>query len=109
MAQGGLRLRCVEPRCPICRQESVRVQVNQLLDWRGVPTTLGQRRSHKVTYADILRELEPLNEGRDPSDRITYDSLWNHAKRHYEIDGIATHLSSRMKRELTQALRRRRS
>jgi hypothetical protein len=33
-----------------------------------------------VTYADILRDLEPLNKGRDDNDRITYDSLWVHAK-----------------------------
>jgi hypothetical protein len=97
-----------EPRCRICRHESVRVRVNQLLDWRGVPTTVGQRRCHKVTYTDILRQLEPLNEGRDESDRITYDSLWNHAKRHYEIDGIATYWNSRMTKELRQALKRQR-
>ena len=40
-----------------------------------------------ITYADILRDLEPLNEGRDKRDRITYDSLWIHAKRHYDLAG----------------------
>jgi hypothetical protein len=83
----------------------VRVVVNQLLDWRGVPTTSGRRRSHRVTYADILRELEGLNEDRDEKDRITYNSLWIHAKRHYDIAGVAAHWNARMGKELRKALR----
>ena len=69
-----------EPRCQICRDESVRVLVNKLLDWHGAPIILGRGKTHLVTYADILRDLEPLNKGRDNRDRITYDSLWIHAK-----------------------------
>jgi hypothetical protein len=65
-----------EPRCRICRDESVRVLVNKLLDWQGAPIILGRGKTHLVTYADILRDLEPLNKGRDKRDRITYDSLW---------------------------------
>lgn len=65
-----------EPRCRICRDEAVRVLVNQLLDWHGAPIILGGGKTHAVTYADILRDLEPLNEGRDKRNRITYDSLW---------------------------------
>ena len=68
-----------EPRCRICRDETVRVVVNGLLDWRGVPVILGSGQAHLVTYADILRDLEPLNEGRDKRDRITYDSFGIHA------------------------------
>ena len=64
-----------EPRCRICRHESVRIQVNKLLDWHGVPVFLEDGKTHRTTYADILRVLEPLNEGRDKRDRITYDSL----------------------------------
>ena len=37
----------------------------------GAPITLGRGTTHVVTYADILRDLEPLNRGRDKKDRIT--------------------------------------
>jgi hypothetical protein len=94
-----------EPRCRICRDETVRILVNQLLDWRGVPIRLGRGKTHLVTCADILRDLEPLNEGRDRRDRITYDSLWIHAKRHYDLAGIAAYWSTRVHKELRNALR----
>ena len=93
-----------EPRCRICRDETVRVLVNELLDWRGVPLIRGHCKPHTVNYADILRDLEPLNEGRDKSDRITYDSLWIHAKRHYDLAGIAAYWRARMHKELMNAL-----
>src|SRR6476661_7152488 len=80
-----------EPRCRICRDESVRSLVNELLDWRGVPIILGRGKTLLVTYADILRDLAPLNEGHDKRDRITYDSLWIHAKRHYDLAGTAAY------------------
>ena len=38
--------------------------------------------------------------GRDQTDRITYDSLWIHAKRHYELAGIATYWSARIYKDL---------
>lgn len=98
---------CREPRCRICRHESVRIVVNQLLDWRGIRTTPGQRRSHKVTYASILRDLEPLNKARSGCERITYNSLWVHAKRHYDLDGVVAFWSNRIGRELVAALRPR--
>jgi hypothetical protein len=50
-----------ERRCRICRDESVRVVVNKLLDWQGAPIILGRGKTHVVTYADILRDLEPLS------------------------------------------------
>jgi hypothetical protein len=90
----------------LCRDEKVRVRVNELLDWRGVPIRLGRGETHLITYADILRELEPFNEGRDERDRITYDSLWVHATRHYELAGIVTYWGARMVKELTSALER---
>lgn len=62
-------------------------------------------KTHLVTYADIFRDLEPLNEDRDTRDQITYDSLWVHAKRHYEIAGIAAYWSVRINKELKNALR----
>jgi hypothetical protein len=93
-----------EPRCRICRDESVRVLVNKLLDWHGAPIILGRGKTHLVTYADILRDLEPLNKGRDKRDRITYDSLWVHAKRHYDLAGIVAYWCARMDKELRKAL-----
>ena len=91
-----------EPRCRICRDESVRVLVNELLDWRGVPIIRGRGKTHLVTYADILRDLQPLNEGRDERDRITYDSLWIHAKRHYDLAGTAAYWRTRMSKEFKE-------
>jgi|GEM_PF-7117130 len=35
-----------EPRCRICRDESVRVLVNELLDWHGAPIILGRGKSN---------------------------------------------------------------
>jgi hypothetical protein len=94
-----------EPRWRICRDETVRVLVNELLDWHGAPIILGRGKTHVVTYADILRDLEPLNEGRDKRDRITYDSLWVHAKRHYNYAAITAYWRARMHKELMNALR----
>ena len=72
--------------------------------WTGtVPR--GRGKTHLVTYADILRDLEPLNKGRDKRDRITYDSLWVHAKRHYDDAAITAYWRARMHKELMNALR----
>ena len=76
-----------EPRCRICRDEAVRVVVNELLDWRGVPIIREGRKTHRITLTEILRDLAPLNEGRDKTDRLTYDSLCVHAKRHHGVAG----------------------
>jgi hypothetical protein len=48
-----------EPRCRICRDETVCVLVDKLLDWRGAPLIRGHGKPHTVNYADILRDLEP--------------------------------------------------
>jgi hypothetical protein len=93
-----------EPRCRICRDETVRVLVNKLLDWHGAPIILGRGKTHRITYAEILRTLEPLNEGRDKRDRITYHSLLVHAKRHYDLAGIAAYWRAQMHKELMNAL-----
>jgi hypothetical protein len=89
-----------EPRCRICRDETVRVLVSKLLDWHGAPIILGRGKTHVVTYAVILRDLAPLNEGRDRRDRITYDSLWVHAKRQCDLAGIAAYWRAQMDKEL---------
>ena len=91
-----------EPRCRVCRDETVRILVNELLDWHGVPIILGRGKTHLVTYADILRDLEPLNEGRDKRDRISYHSLWVHAKRHYDLAGTAAYWRTRMSKEFKE-------
>ena len=83
----------------------MRVLVNELLDWHGAPIILGRGKTHVITYADILRDLEPLNKGRDKRDRITYDSLWVHAKRHYDDAAITACWRARMHKELMNALR----
>jgi hypothetical protein len=94
-----------EPRCRIGRDETLRILVNELLDWRGVPVFLEGGKTHRVSYADILDKLEPLNEGHDEGDRITYSSLWIHAKRHYRIAAVAAYWRTQMVKELTSALR----
>ena len=88
-----------EPRCHICRDETVRVVVNELLDWQGVPIFLGRGKVHRITLAEILRDLAPLNEGRDNWRRITYDSLWVHFQRHYSLAGQVAYRRSRMAKE----------
>ena len=93
-----------EPRCRICRDETVRVVVNGLLDWRGVPVLREGGKTHRITLTEILRDLEPLNEGRDTGDRISYDSLWIHAKRHYDLAGVAAYWRTRMYKEFRTAL-----
>jgi hypothetical protein len=61
----------------------VRVVVNDLLDWRGVPIILGRGKTH----------------------RITYSSLWAHAKRHYSLAGEAAYWGTRVHKEFADALR----
>lgn len=82
----------------------MRVRVNELLDWHGVPIILGRGKTHVVTYTDILRDLEPLNEGRDKKNRITYDSLWVHAKRHYDLAGIMAYWEAQLDKEMKNVL-----
>ena len=69
----------LEPRCRICRNERVRPRVNELL-------TAGW------TYASILRGLRDLGEGGtvvDQRDRVTIDSIRNHAARHFPVQNVA--------------------
>jgi hypothetical protein len=68
------------------------------------PGILEGGKTHLVTHTEILRIPEPLNEGRDTRDGITYDSLWIHAKRHYSLAGIAADWRARMDKELRNAL-----
>jgi hypothetical protein len=94
----------VEPLCRVCRDPDVRRLVNALLDWRGVPIPYEGGKTRRITYSTILGWLEPINEGRPKGDRITYDSLWIHARRHYDLAGIAAYWGARMDKELRNAL-----
>jgi hypothetical protein len=67
-----------------------------------VPIILKGGKSRRITLTEILRDLESLNEGRDKRDRITYDSLWVHAKRHYDLAGIAAYWRSRADKEFKE-------
>lgn len=58
--------------------------VNNLLRWRGTPIINADGLVHVVNYSDILRSLEPHNRTLVARERITYDSLWVHSKRHYD-------------------------
>ena len=82
----------------------MRILVNERLDWRGVPVIREGGKTHRITLTEILRSLEPLNEGRDKRDRISYDSLWIHAKRHYDLAGVAAYWRTRMYKEFRKAL-----
>jgi hypothetical protein len=93
-----------EPRCRTCRDETLHILVNELLDWRGVPVFLDGGKTHRISYTEILDKLEPLNEGRDEGDQITYSLLWIHAKRHYDIAAVRAYWRARMVKELTNAL-----
>jgi len=94
-----------EPRCRICRDESIRLLVNSLLNWRGVPIPLGGRKTHVVTYADIVRTLQSINVGRDKRDQVSYSSLWVHARRHFDLDGISAYWGGgRIIKEVRKAL-----
>jgi len=41
---------------------------------------------------------------KDKGDRITYESLWIHAKRHYDISGVPAYWRTRMVNEFRNAL-----
>ena len=80
----------------------MRVVVNELLDWHGVPINLGRGKTHRITLTEILRDLAPINEGRDNRDRITYDSLWIHFQRHYSLAGITAYRRTRTQKEFKE-------
>ena len=84
----------------------MRIVVNELLDWRGAPIILGRGKIHQITLTEILRDLAPLNEGRDKKDRITYDCLWIHSQRHYDLAGTVAYWRTRSEsEEFKKALR----
>jgi hypothetical protein len=69
--------RChLEPRCRVCRNDSVRGKVNDLL-------ATGAR------HAMILRALQDYNAKLDGRDRVTIDSVRNHTARHFPVQQVA--------------------
>lgn len=64
-----------ETRCRVCTSDAAS-SVNTML-------------SHAMTYADILRTLEPINDLLPDDRKITYNSIWTHAKKHFQIEEAA--------------------
>lgn len=71
-----------ETRCRVCLSDAVD-PVNTML-------------AHAMTYADILRSLEPLNRRLPEDKRITYNSIRTHATRHFPIEETAKATYRRM-------------
>jgi hypothetical protein len=66
----------LEPRCRVCRNDVLRLKVNDLLA-RG------------SSYAMIVRALRDDNSKLDPRDRVTVDSVRNHCARHFPAQNAA--------------------
>ena len=66
----------VEPRCRVCRNDKVRKKVNDQL-------------SVGASYAQIVRALGEDNAKLAKRDRVTIDSVRNHAGRHFPVQSGA--------------------
>ena len=66
----------LEPRCRICRNDQVRTKVNDLL-------------ATGASYAMVLRALGDDNATLEQRDRVTIDSIRNHATRHFPVQQVA--------------------
>ena len=66
----------LEPRCRICRNDQVRTKVNDLL-------------ATGTSYATVLRALGDDNTTLEQCDRVTTDSIRNHADRHFPVQNVA--------------------
>ena len=66
----------LEPRCRICRNDQVRTKVNDLL-------------ATGASYAMVLRALGDDNAKLEQRDRVTIDSIRNHAARHFPVQQVA--------------------
>lgn len=65
-----------EKRCRVCRDANIRNTVNKLL-------------AHTASYRDIVNTLAPINESLPKNQRITKNSIYNHARRHFPNDDVA--------------------
>ena len=97
-------LRRRESRCRVCREEAIRIRIDAMLEWVGIPVPLGPGKFHKITYRDILRDLEPLNARRPLKDRITYNSLLVHAKRHHDLKGLVDRWAHQVEKKFEDML-----
>jgi hypothetical protein len=66
----------LEPRCRVCRNDTLRAKINGLL---AVGTS----------YAMILRAIEDDNSQLDKRERVTIDSIRNHTVRHFPVQNVA--------------------
>ena len=66
----------LEPRCRVCRNDILRIKVNNLL-------------ASGASYAMILRTLRDDNATLDKPDRVTIDSIRNHTVRHFPVQNVA--------------------
>src|SRR6476620_2159108 len=66
----------LQPRCRICRNDEVRTKVNDRL-------------ATGASYAMVLRALGDDNATLQQRDRVTIDSIRNHANRHFPVQNAA--------------------
>src|SRR6476660_6941615 len=66
----------LEPRCRVCRNDRLRMKVNDML-------------ATGVSCAMILRALQKDNDQLDIADRVTIDSIRNHTARHFPVQNVA--------------------
>ena len=66
----------LEPRCRVCRNDTLRIKVNDLL-------------ASGASYAMILRALRETTPKLDKCDRVTIDSIRNHTTRHFPVQNVA--------------------
>lgn len=71
-----------ETRCRVCTNDAS-TMVNKML-------------AHAMTYADIERSLEPINNLLPDNQRITYQSISTHAKKHFPIEQAANAVYRRL-------------
>jgi hypothetical protein len=66
----------IEPRCRVCRDDVVRKQINDLL-------------ATGSSYAMVLRAVGEDKDTLGKGDRVTIDSIRNHAARHFPVQQVA--------------------
>jgi hypothetical protein len=66
----------IEPRCRVCRDDEVRKKVNDLL-------------ATGTSFAMVLRALGEDKTALGKGDRVTIDSVRNHAARHFPVQQVA--------------------
>lgn len=63
----------VEPRCRVCSNVSMRSTINKML-------------AYGMTYRDILESVQPINATLPKNRRVSYRSIWSHARTHFRVD-----------------------